>query len=50
MDKNTLLIITHPATSYVVATFLPTIREHAYNAEIKSLNIIHTKMHNPSYT
>ena len=22
--------------------------EHAYNAE-KSLNIIHTKMHNPSY-
>ena len=24
--------------------------EHAYNAEIKILNIIHTKMHNPSYT
>ena len=24
--------------------------EQAYNAEIKSLNIIHTKMYNPSYT
>ena len=24
--------------------------EHEYNAEIKILNIIHTKMHNPSYT
>ena len=24
--------------------------EHAHNAEIKNLNIIHTKMHNASYT
>ena len=24
--------------------------EQAYNAERKSLKIIHTKMHNPSYT
>ena len=24
--------------------------EQAYNVEKKSLNIIHTKMHNPSYT
>ena len=32
MDKSTHLIITHPATSYIVATFHPTIGQGAHHS------------------
>ena len=32
MDKNTHLIGTRPATSYVAATFHPTIFQHAHQS------------------
>ena len=32
MDNNTHLIGTHPATSYIAATFHPTICQHAHQS------------------